>query len=196
MSDKAKLNPDLSAEQAAAVSWLSEMRIPDSGVDSDTLMYRAGWAAAVAELSCSKRHAQGSASKAWPALAFVFAATTAACLAVIALPSESSGLPGGTSVGSSSEVAKLEPSDEKQLEMSIAVNDAAERTVPKLPTVRTRNRFFGLSSAQFVSERNAKLRELLAEAASPGHVSVFASAADWESETVTPLTPASVKSFF
>ena len=55
MSDETKLNIELTEIQSAIESTLLEMKPEYSAIDQDSLMYQAGWAAAMAECDSSPR---------------------------------------------------------------------------------------------------------------------------------------------
>lgn len=194
MPDETELNIELSVEQLKVESALNRLSLPDGRLDQHTLMYRAGWSAAMDEVSVKARSSAGQASnvrsRAWPVMTLAFAATTAACLAIILVPQGDEQAPSSHGV-------------------AIVNSDQPEDVVPKADEVKITDRswpveagrrlpanLFGISWSQFALKRNEDVQRHLAEAASPNHIRNPQPFADWEIEAATPLTPASVKSFF
>lgn len=200
MSDETELNIGLTDEQSEIESTLLAMQLDDSAIDQDALMYRAGWAAAMAQCK-SHTTATYGASWFWPATAVTFAATTAACLFVLLSPIAHDGGP--------SAIATLGPTVESQQKL-----DREERPDPNVAHSESENQvaakddsqvesnsnqfkaasFFGLAVSRIVGDRNAQIQRYVAEAASPTTAKPFMSQIDWDIEPVVPLTPRSIRS--
>lgn len=88
-TNKRPLDPSLSADLAACESGLTGMSLPASGIDRDTLLYRAGWAAAEAHAERSRerltpRPASGAAGRRAP-LAWCLASALVATSVTVAV---------------------------------------------------------------------------------------------------------------
>jgi len=196
MSDETELNIELTEQQSKIESALLGIELSAPAIDQDTLMYRAGWAAAMDEVSNAKPRRDTTASKdttgIWPALTMTFAATTAACLLFIWLPT-----------GSETQIARQEGA------VAIA-KECAEQSHPVLTQNRSNSdheaevvrsvdvprtgllrSLLGFSTDRIVGQRDVQIKQYIAEAASPSQVSIALTDADWDSEPSIPLTPRS-----
>lgn len=199
MSDETELNLGLSAEQSEIESALGSFELPETAINESSIMYQAGWAAAMADRNVLG-HPVASVAKSrfWPALAMTFAATTAACLMVIVNPIDSkpsvASLPNDAEVGTESVVG--DSSVAVRLHRSSEELESNAKVVSK-PAARAKllAKFLGVSSGFGLSRRNANLDRFLQEAASPSHVIVSETIADWETEAAVPLTSRSAMSF-
>ena len=124
-------------------------------------------------------------------MALAFAATTAACLAIILVPQGDEQAP--SPAWSRRHVNSDQPEDAipKTDEVKIAERNRPVKAGRRLPA-----NLFGFSWSQFALKRNEDVQRHLVEAAFPNHIRNTQLFADWEIEAATPLTPASVKSFF
>jgi hypothetical protein len=195
MSDETKLNAELSDEQSLIESALRDLELQESAVDHGTVMYRAGWAAAMAECAEPELRRASGATNFWPALAMTFAATTATCLMVILLPHAQNDVA----------VAAVDPVQKKSVVETVSQDSAglaqsrkdAEIEVKSPVSVVTRSEGFGLARLirlpvdRMVAQRDAQIEKYVVEAASPSRVPIVRMDAEWESETSVPLTPRS-----
>ena len=202
MSDENELNSKLSDEHAAIEASLYSVSLPASSIDHDSVMYQAGWAAALAERDSRSPSVSKTNSRFWPALAMTFAATTAACLAVIVLPSVEDGMPVANNDSAAIETV-VEQSNEESL---VAVQNRDDEVASSLAGLRSpvatakkqfgMARLFGARVEQMMVRRNAQFEQHLAEAVSPLRSRVVSGGADESDlEPVTPLTSGSVFSF-
>lgn len=88
MPDETRLNQNLPDDLLAIEASLRAVPIPASTIDHDSVLYQAGWAAAMAERSAAMAdntlpRSVKTKPRFWPAVAMTFAASTAACLAVM-----------------------------------------------------------------------------------------------------------------
>ena len=194
MSDETELNPGMSDEQSAIEAALRGLRRPESAINHDSVMYRAGWAAAMAECAAPEIRPDSAATKFWPALAMTFAATTAACLMVILVPAFESDLAVASNDPVQEEAVETVSQDSEGLAQSRRV---AEAEVKSAVSVTTISRGFGLAKLiglpvdRMVAQRDAQIEKYIVEAASPSRVPIVSTDADWESESSVPLTPRS-----
>ncbi len=206
MSDETELNPKLRDEQAAIEAALRGVVLPESAIEHDSVMYQAGWAAAMAECKGAQQERpdtvlrrDAAATKFWPALAMTFAATTAACLMVILVPA---------SEGDSTVATVVDPAQEETVVETVSqdsdglaqIRKDAEVEVGSTASVARDSGGFGLAKlmslpvGRIVAQRNALFEQHLAEAVSPSRVSSYQSRLDFEFEAPTPLTPRSIRS--
>ena len=195
MSDETELNPGMSDEQSAIEATLRGVTLSESAIDHDSVMYQAGWAAAMAERAEPELRRDASATKFWPALAMTFAATTAACLMVILMPAPESDLAVAINDPVPKEtVVETAGQDSESLAQDL---EAAEVEVKSAVSVATTFRAFGLAKLiglpvdRMVAQRDAQIEKYIVEAASPSRVPIVSTDADWESESSVPLTPRS-----
>lgn len=209
MSDETELTPQLSEGAGAIEAALRGVTLPDSAIDHDYLMYQAGWAAAMAECAQSAQLSQSvkakpqvkPASRFWPALAMTFAASTAACLAVILLLRASES-------GVALEVAQHGSAQQKTV--ALKGDDAteskedreaadAENTLFASTTVAPRKfgpgAFLGASMQKMMADRNAQFEKHLVEVTSPRQTFFRASDEARSFKRSEPLTLRSLESF-
>ena len=194
MSDETKLNIELTEIQSAIESTLLEMKPEYSAIDQDSLMYQAGWAAAMAECDSRPRRdskATKPESRFWPALAMTFAVTTAACLMVILKPPVET-VPAIASKNSV-EPMPIEHMPAQEHDAGVAI----ESTTPvALPSQRFEfAQWFGLPVEKIMANRNAQFEKHLTETVSPSQVVLPGGDDDWDLEPTVLLTPRSAVSF-
>jgi hypothetical protein len=195
MSDETELNPKMSGEQSAIEAALFGVGPRESAIDHDSVMYQAGWAAAMAECTGSdvELRRDAAATKIWPALAMTFAASTVACLLFIWLPSrdEARIADNQNSVAVVEESVEQSPvtvAQNRNVIQQATVKNAVATTSPRLGLLQ------GLLSStanRMVAQRDAQLEKYISEAVSPSQVSIGSTDADWEGELSDPLTPRS-----
>ena len=200
MSDKAKLN----AEQTRVESALRDLDLQDSGIDHGSIMYQAGWAAAMAECNTNQLASQNQAnsgnrklaSRIWPALAVSFAATTAACLFVILSPQDANTKQSGTTMAGtasqspSGEIAALDPEPMADLSTENRLDDVNPQRIKRSSSGLRIPPLFGTALRNLVEKHNAQLQGELAKTTTK-YVPTF-SDIDWAIEPSTPLTPRSI----
>ena len=196
MHEESDLNP-LSPPESKIESTLLRIGLPDSALDSDVLMYRAGWAAAMAEVENSNvLPPKATRSSIWPVLAMTCAASTAVCLMLLM---RGPGTGGGLST-TNENVAKVDG------ENTTENSPSTESPKMETPTVvvkefnrqpSTLGQLFSLSSLRLAGRRDAELKNHLAEVMSPNRRGLARVSRgdvgddDLEFEPVVPLTPRS-----
>ena len=197
MHEESDLNP-LSPPESKIESTLLRIGLPDSALDSDVLMYRAGWAAAMAEVENANDvpPPKTTRSSIWPALAMTCAASTAVCLMLLM---RGPGTGGGLSA-TNQNVVKVE------LENTTDNSPTIESLKVETPTVVVKEfnrqpsilgQLFSLSSLRLAGRRDAELENHLAEAMSPNRRALTRDSlgtvddGDFEVEPMVPLTPRS-----
>lgn len=212
MSDETELNPEHPDEQAAIERSLRNVMLPETAIDHDSVMYRAGWAAALAERDAlEERDAlaerdvpkpimSSTTSRLWPALAATFAATTAACLLVIFSPPQTDDASVAKHDTSSGQVSPESPEEQS------TVKNGDQEDVAQADSRSSAQASFSLAQLltspieNMIEERNVQLEKRFAELASPTRdfpIRDFTSEPDddWKVEPLRPFTPRSTFSF-
>ena len=197
MHEESDLNP-LSPPESKIESTLLRIGLPDSALDSDVLMYRAGWAAAMAEVENANDvpPPKTTRSSIWPALAMTCAASTAVCLMLLM---RGPGTGGGLSA-TNQNVVKVELENTTENSPTIESPKVETLTVVVKELNRqpgTLGQLFSLSSLRLAGRRDAELENHLAEAMSPNRRALTRDSlgtvddGDFEVEPMVPLTPRS-----
>ena len=208
MFDENELTPKLTGEQAAIEESLRSVTLPSTAVDHDTVMYRAGWTAAMAERDTLVPASNSKGFRLWPALAMTFATTTAACLLVILLPPKNHGnsVAVQDSTPGQNRIETLVDKDSSAMQddnnpttapptNSIQPQENATRIEPSFSMAK----IFTGPIEELVADRNKRLDRRLAEASSPlNRFRGFRNFGflpepddDWDLEPAQPLTPRS-----
>ena len=208
MFDENELNPKLTGEQAAIEESLRGVTLPNTAIDHDTVMYRAGWAAAMAKRDTSVPTSNSKGSRLWPALAMTFATTTAACLLVILLPPKTDG---------NSVAVQDSPPGQNRIEILVdeggssrqddnnttTTSTQAQKNATRIGPSFSMAKIFTGPIEELVADRNKRFDRRLAEASSPSNrFRGFRNFGflpdpddDWDLEPTQPLTPRSSISF-
>lgn len=202
MSDETELNQKLSAEQAKVESSLYAVELPESKVHADSIMYLAGWAAAMARQEKSPLSMSAN-SKFWPALAMTFAATTAACLVTICIPSGNQRNETVQNLVAKSSRVELAASEDQVPVTGGASRSATLDLATKFPVAREEVanqgspilKLFGVSTGEWFKSRDARINRYVAEATSTEIATNPHAGVEFDFEPAAPLTPQSVLSF-
>lgn len=193
MHEESELNP-LSSPESKIESTLSQIGLPDSALDSDVLMYRAGWAAAMAEVENANGEQPRTTrrSNIWPAIAMTCAASTAVFLMLLM---EGQGTSGGLATPNE-HVVKVDVEKTAKKSPSIEVPQVEPPTVAVKERHRqpgTFGQLFSWSSLRLVGRRDLEIENHLAEAMSPNRQALDQTIGDddFEVEPEVPLTPRS-----
>ncbi len=204
MSDETELNIELTEDLSAIESTLLGLQAGVSSIDQDTLMYQAGWAAAMAE--CDRDALQRSAtvtnaqSRFWPAMTMTFAMTTAACLMVILMPPLQTGVEVATNAVDQTETIP-EPANNAVAVVDVQnpeIESPIQKTVPPKSVQSLRfglAQWLGVPVEKMLAKRKEQFEKHLAEAMSPSGSVLPESDDDWDFEPTVPLTPRSHISF-
>ena len=217
MSDEIELNPELTGEQTAienALRSLGKVTLPETAIDHDSVMYRAGWAAALAERDAvAERDAatptlKATSSRLWPAIAATFAATTAACLLVIFTPPQTDDASMATLGTNSGQISPEESiknrsaanNDGQKNIGSVAESQNKRATIASVDSPFSLARIITSPIEDMIAKRNAEFEKSFAELTSPTHhfpARDFISDSDdnWNFEPLRVLTPRSTFSF-
>jgi hypothetical protein len=204
MSDETELNHNLTDELLAIESALRSTPVPEPSIDHDSIMYQAGWAAAMARRDDLDRikapPATASKAQFWPAVAMTFAASTAACLMFIfwgqstmnqapAMASQGSAIPIELELEQVSNAENIVASSTK---LSPTQSNHSDRTwVQSNPFQSNVATLFGLPQQPINHSRNAQLKRFLDEVAEPAQFVMSSISADDDAEVGSQLTTGS-----